>query len=575
MALGNDKVHAGSQGDQSQRILNTATAEVSNSSCSSKSVLQKQKQDDSLPLQPEEALCKAPHTQEFIPRSDRRGLLGRFTIIPEATDAYKYPSSTKWIMTSLVAMAGVTSSTGSSIFFRESGKPLQYLSNAYTHLQVAALNEMAKDLHASQAITNLSLAFYMLAMAFSPLWWSVALFRSPLFRSIFAEQHRSTFSETLGRRTIYIVSFSLFVVFCVISAVSVDIAMLIVFRILSGAAAASVQSVGAGTAADIWESKERGRAMGLFYVGPICGPGLGPVIRGALTQGFGWRSTLWFLAIFGGIILLLLFLFLPETVARSEQPEQKVKLEVGGIFEALGEPLKLLMLLRYPAILSAVYLAAIAFGCLFIINVSIQSNLAALPYNFNATEVGLFYIAPTLGYCISSILGGRWIDSIMAREARKANRYEEDGKLKYLPEDCLRENILLGTLLYPAGLIWYGWVVDKGLHWIVPCIASFFFGLGMMLVFGVAATALTEFTPDRSSGGIALNGFIRNIFSCIATIVAQPLLDALGVGWMCTMVGLFALVTTSGCILLLRLKGPQCRRAMDERMNANEARGDS
>lgn len=39
----------------------------------------------------------------------------------------------------------------------------------------AALAEMADDLDTTVTITNLSLAFYMLAMAFTPLWWSVSL----------------------------------------------------------------------------------------------------------------------------------------------------------------------------------------------------------------------------------------------------------------------------------------------------------------------------------------------------------------------------------------------------------------
>ena len=65
-------------------------------------------------------------------------------------------------------------------------------------------------------------------------------------------------------------------------------------RMLSGGAAASVQAVGAGTIADIWEVKERGRAMGIFYLGPLCGPLLAPIIGGALNEGLGWRSVQWF-----------------------------------------------------------------------------------------------------------------------------------------------------------------------------------------------------------------------------------------------------------------------------------------
>jgi multidrug resistance protein len=118
-------------------------------------------------------------------------------------------------------------------------------------------------------------------MAIFPLWWSA-------------------FSEALGRRSIYLVSFILFFLFGILSAVSKSIAMLVVMRMLSGGAAASVQAVGAGTIADVWEPKERGRAMGIFYLGPLCGPLFAPIIGGALAQRWNWRATLWFLVIYGG-----------------------------------------------------------------------------------------------------------------------------------------------------------------------------------------------------------------------------------------------------------------------------------
>lgn len=102
--------------------------------------------------------------------------------------------------------------------------------------------------------------------------------------------------------------------------------------------------------------------------------------------------------------------------------------------------------------------------------------------------------------------------------------------------------------------------------------ANFFLSLGMILVFGAVTTVLTEFTPKRSSGGVALNNFMRNIFLCIAIVVTQPLLNALGAGWKCTMVGLFALVTTLAYILALRLCGPRWRVAMDNKMNADARR---
>jgi hypothetical protein len=170
----------------------------------------------------------------IVPRHLRRGLLARFSVVPEVTQPYHYPNRTKWIITFTVACAAAAAPMGSAII-------------------MPSLGPISREFDVSPTITNLSVALYMLSMSIFPLWWS-------------------SFSETLGRRTIYIVSFILFVLWGILSAVSKNIAMLIVMRVLSGGAAASVQAVGAGTIADVWEPKERGKAMGIFYLGPLMGP---------------------------------------------------------------------------------------------------------------------------------------------------------------------------------------------------------------------------------------------------------------------------------------------------------------
>lgn len=217
-----------------------------------------------------------------VPRPRRRGLLGRFSLVAEVQNPYDYSNKLKWFITFIVAFAAAAAPMGSSIFFRKSlikrqgGRGCQLIAWA-----AASLGQVAIDLNTSPTITNLSVALYMLSMAIFPLWWSA-------------------FSEAFGRRSIYLISFILFILFGIFSAVANSIAMLVVMRMLSGGAAASVQAVGAGTIADVWEPKERGRAMGIFYLGPLCGPLLAPIIGGALAQRWNWRATLWFLVIYGG-----------------------------------------------------------------------------------------------------------------------------------------------------------------------------------------------------------------------------------------------------------------------------------
>jgi multidrug resistance protein len=422
-----------------------------------------------------------------------------------------------------------------------------------------------KDLNVSPTIANLSVALYMLSMSIFPLWWS-------------------SFSETLGRRTIYLVSFALFTLWNIVAAESTSIGMLIVMRVLGGGAAASVQAVGAGTIADIWETYERGRAMGVFYLGPLLGPLLAPIIGGVLSEAWDWRATQWFQVIYGGILFLVLAFFLPETLARPREPlpiqqapDEKVTQpaltristrqsmniktkKAAKIFKrCIIDPLSVLAYLRFPAVLISVYLASITFGSLYVLNISVQHTFSSPPYNYKVIIVGLLYIPNSTGYLLASIVGGRWTDAIMHREARKAGRYDENGKLVFRPEDRLRENAWMAAIIYPGALIWYGWTAGKGVIWIVPMIANFFFGIGSMIIFGCVTTMLTEYVPSlvgvgfadlndrfmprRSSSGVAVNNFIRNIFSCVGGIVAQPLIDAIGDGWLFTGLGIICVRT--------------------------------
>jgi len=414
----------------------------------------------------------------------------------------------------------------------------------------------------------------MLSMSIFPLWWS-------------------SFSETLGRRSIYIVSFALFTLWNIISAVSTSIGMLIVMRVLGGGAAASVQAVGAGTIADIWEVRERGRAMGIFYLGPLLGPLLAPIIGGVLSQTWDWRSTQWFQVIYGGILFIMLIFCIPETLAPKESPipppqmmdektggrpeltristRQSVQIKTKKVAKyfkrCIIDPLSVLGYLRFPAVLITVYLASITFGSLYMLNISIQKTFSEPPYGYRVIIVGLLYIPGSVGYLIASIVGGRWTDFIMHREARAAGRYDASGKLIFRPEDRMRENAWLAAVIFPGALIWYGWTAEKGVMWVAPMIANFFFGLGSMIIFGVATTMLTEFLPKRSSSGVAVNNFIRNIFSCVGGIVAQPLISAIGDGWLFTGLGIICWISAFSVVWAMRKFGPRWRIAMDKALN--------
>ena len=53
-----------------------------------------------------------------VPRSERRGLGGRFTVVAEVTDPKEYPRSIKYLITVIIAFAGTAAPLGSTIIFR-------------------------------------------------------------------------------------------------------------------------------------------------------------------------------------------------------------------------------------------------------------------------------------------------------------------------------------------------------------------------------------------------------------------------------------------------------------------------
>lgn len=96
-------------------------------------------------------------------------------------------------------------------------------------------------------------------------------------------------------------------------------------------------------------------------------------------------------------------------------------------------------------------------------------------------------------------------------------------------------------------------------------IANFFFGIGSMLIFSMVTTMLTEFMPKKSSIGVALNNFVRNIFSCVGSLITAPLISAIGNGWLFTILGIIGFASGS-VILFMKVYGPRWRLKMDERM---------
>lgn len=113
---------------------------------------------------------------------------------------------------------------------------------------------LAKEFHiTSSTIVSLTVSIYLAGFAVGP------MFIAPL-------------SELYGRLVIYHTCSVVCVGFIIGCALSKTTGMFLAFRFLAGCAASGPAAVGGGTVADVVPPAQRGRAMSLFFVGPLLGP---------------------------------------------------------------------------------------------------------------------------------------------------------------------------------------------------------------------------------------------------------------------------------------------------------------
>lgn len=96
--------------------------------------------------------------------------------------------------------------------------------------------------------------------------------------------------------------------------------MLTIGRVIQGASAGLVQPLAMVLLFQVYPPEKRGSAMGIYGIGVVLAPALGPWIGGMLIDSFSWRSVLYLGIPFAGIAIVLSNLFLPTRDPAVSRP---------------------------------------------------------------------------------------------------------------------------------------------------------------------------------------------------------------------------------------------------------------
>lgn len=208
-----------------------------------------------------------------------------------------------------------------------------------TDLYLPMFTNMSADLAVPPNQVQLTLTGMLIGLSVGP------LFAGPL-------------SDRFGRRTILIAALSVFIAAGILMVLVADIWVIIALRVIQGFAAAAGTVLSRAVVSDLAPKETAVRALSIIVfavgIGALAAAPIGAAV-GALG---GWRGALLALAAIGALMLVLIVLFLPESLP----PELRHSRSNGtGSLRALMTAIRTPRVVRYAVILGATYATMMAF----------------------------------------------------------------------------------------------------------------------------------------------------------------------------------------------------------------------
>lgn len=308
-----------------------------------------------------------------------------------------------------------------------------------------------------------------------------------------------------------------------------------------------------GTISDLWARDESGHAMSIYGVSSTMGPPLSLVLTGYLASVKGFRILAWALmGITGGFWIIMLFT-LPETrhsaiLDRKTRRVLKI-LEKEGIhkkildanvdgkrslhslfFINMTRPLRFLF--TEPITFCAALYNGFIFGVVFLFNEAFPLVFGD-NHGFDTGEVGLTFA----GICIGNVIGGL-VYPLQERHYLKAVKANGG---KSAPESRMWL-ARYGACFIPLSLFWFAWTSYSSVPWIVPIIASIFFGLGIYIVILSFLSYVVDSYQTYSASSLAGVILVRNLVGAGFPLFSTQMYEKLGYEWASTLLAFLALV---------------------------------
>jgi len=325
-----------------------------------------------------------------------------------------------------------------------------------------------------------------------------------LFAFAFMMLFYGTLSDSFGRRPVIMIALAVYTLASLGAAFAPSFGWLLVFRALQGLAAGAGSVIGAAIVQDRFSGAQAQKMMSHIMMVFGLAPAIAPVVGGWLHVHFGWRSTFFFLAAFGALMLLLTWRALPESLARADRHP----------FHPGAIAANYLKVMRNPRFVLLSLTVGTAFGGLALY-IGSAANFVMDILHLPETAFGWLFIPLISGMVLGSAWGGKVAGKIAAK------------KMKWIG---------FGVMALGAGLgVGYNALFAAQVPWAVLPLMVFTFGLALALP-AVQLSAFALF-PDHRGLSSSLMSFVQMICFALVSGLVAPLLFGSAFKLACGMLG--------------------------------------
>ncbi|KAJ5500280.1 Major facilitator superfamily domain general substrate transporter [Penicillium expansum] len=319
---------------------------------------------------------------------------------------------------------------------------------------------------------------------------------------------------------------------------------LFAFRFLAGIGGSAPLAIGGGAIGDMWSAEERGKAMGIYTLGPLLGPVVGPIAGGFIAQYSTWRWVFWSTSAAAVAVQLAGFIWLrechPGTILRKRR-DALVQKTGNSNLHTDEKPIVFCM---------AIYMAYL-FGVTYLLLATFP-NIWTEVYHESPSISGLNYLSIAIGSFAGLFFNLKLVDRIYRTLKARNNNV---GKPEYrMP------SLAVGSVVSTIGLFWYGWSIGNT-HWIMPNIGALIFTAGTISCLQGMQTYIVDSYETYAASAMAACAILRSLCGFGFPLFAPYMYASLGYGWGTSVLAFITMAIGWSAPFAFYFFGPKLRAA--------------